>query len=85
MKDILVRESDWIDDNVDGWLNTSTPDIVTLMIGTNDTRIKDISQMSRELSGLIDNITQHLPDTQLLVPQYHPLIQVSLRHEFERQ
>lgn len=67
------KRIDWIDDNVDGWLNTSTPDIVTLMIGTNDTRIKDISQMSRELSGLIDNITQQLPDTQLLVASIPPI------------
>jgi len=41
----------------------------------NDTRGKDISQMSHiELNmALVDSITQHLPDTQLL--QCHPLIQ----------
>lgn len=65
---------DWIDDNVNGWLNTYTPDIVTLMIGTSDTRRSDsLSQMSRELSGLIDKITRQLPDTQLLVASIPPI------------
>lgn len=67
------KKIDWIDDNVDGWLKTSTPDIVTLMIGTNDTRTKDISEMSSELSGLIDKITRQLPDAQLLVASIPPI------------
>ena len=67
------KRIDWINDNISGWLNTSTPDIVTLMIGTNDTRIRNISQMSSELSGLIDKITQQLPDTQLLVASIPPI------------
>ncbi len=65
----------WIRDRVNGWLNTSTPDIVTLMIGTNDTRKDSISQVSSQLIGLIDKITQQLPDAQLLVasiPPIHP-------------
>ena len=64
---------DWINDNVSGWLNTFTPDIITLMIGTNDTRTRNISQMTSELSGLIDKITQQLPDTQLLVASIPPI------------
>ncbi len=67
---------DWIDNRVNGWLNTSTPDIVLLMIGTNDTnpgRGKSISQISNELSNLIDKITQQLPDTQLLVASIPPI------------
>jgi len=66
----------WIDNRVNGWLNTSTPDIVLLMIGTNDTnprRGKSISQISSELSNLIDKITQQLPDTQLLVTSIPPI------------
>lgn len=65
---------DWIADRVNGWLNTSTPDIVLLMIGTNDTRTSDsISQMSSELSCLIDKITQQLPDAQLLLSSIPPI------------
>lgn len=67
---------DWIDDRVNGWLKTSTPDIVLLMIGTNDanpSRGKSVSQMSSELSGLIDKITAQLPDTQLLVASIPPI------------
>lgn len=67
---------DWIDDHVNGWLKTSKPDIVLLMIGTNDTnpqRGKSVSQMSSELSDLIDKITQQLPDAQVLVASIPPI------------
>ena len=64
---------DGIEDNVDDWLKTSMPDIVTLMIGTNDTHKDSISQMSRELSGLIDKVTQQLPDAQLLAASIPPI------------
>lgn len=66
----------WIDDRVNGWLKTSKPDIVLLMIGTNDTnptKGKSVNQMSKELSGLIDKITQQSPDTQLLVASIPPI------------
>ncbi len=68
---------DWIDDRVNGWLKTSQPDIVLLMIGTNDANPslgKSVSQMSSELSGLIDKITAQ-PDTQLLVGSIPPIRQ----------
>lgn len=65
---------DWIDNNVDGWLNTYMPDIVTLMIGTNDAgRGDSISQMSSELSDLIDKINWQLPDAQVLVASIPPI------------
>ncbi len=65
---------DWLDSRVNGWLNTSTPDIVTLMIGTNDAgRINSVGEMSSELSSLIDKITQQLPDLQLLVASIPPI------------
>ena len=65
---------DGIDDRVDEWLNTSDPDIVLLMIGTNDTLgSNSISQMSSELDDLIDEITEHLPDAQLLVASIPPI------------
>jgi len=56
------------------WLNIYTPDIVTLIIGTNDTgRGYSIRKMSSDLSGLIDKITQQLPDAQLLVASIPPI------------
>jgi len=49
-------------------------DIVTLIIGTNDTgRGYSIRKMSSDLSGLIDKITQQLPDAQLLVASIPPI------------
>jgi len=67
------------------WLNIYTPDIVTLIIGTNDTGRGYSIKMSSDLSGLIDKITQQLPDAQLLA-SIRRLIQMdSLRHGFKRR
>lgn len=56
-------------------LNTFQPDIVLLMIGTNDTRKHSVRTMITELSTLIDQITAHSPNVQILVasiPPIHP-------------
>ncbi|MEO0686179.1 MAG: carbohydrate-binding protein, partial [Cyanobacteria bacterium J06649_11] len=46
-----------IDSAVDGWLNDAQPDVVLLMIGTNDIlRDDNISQAPSRLNQLIDNI-----------------------------
>lgn len=61
--------------SVNGWLNTYQPDIVLLMIGTNDTRKNSLKTMIYEFSDLIDQITVQSPDTRLLVasiPPIHP-------------
>ncbi len=71
--------------SVNEWLNTFQPDLVLLMIGTNDTRKSSIRTMIDELSALIDQITAHSPDTRLLVasiPPIHPVarpVLISLR------
>ncbi len=64
---------DWIDERVSGWLNTYTPDIVLLMIGTNDAGNESVNQMSKELSSLIDRITRYSPDTQVFVASIPPI------------
>lgn len=64
-----------ISDSVDQWLNTSRPDLILLMIGTNDTKKSSLKTMIEELSALIDKITAHSPDAQLFVasiPPIHP-------------
>lgn len=61
--------------SVNGWLNTFEPDIVLLMIGTNDTKKRSLRTMLQEFSALIDQITTQLPKAQLLVasiPPIHP-------------
>lgn len=63
-----------IDSAVDGWLNDAQPDMVLLMIGTNDIlRDDNISQAPSRFNNLIDNITNQLPDTQVLVGSIPPI------------
>jgi lysophospholipase L1-like esterase len=63
-----------IDSAVDGWLNDAQPDMVLLEIGTNDILREDnISQAPSRLNKLIDNITNQLPNTQLLVSSIPPI------------
>lgn len=58
----------------DGLLTTYQPDVVLLMIGTNDILRGDrTSTLETELSQLIDRITEELPDAQLLVSSIAPL------------
>lgn len=55
-----------------GLLNTYRPDVVLLMIGTNDSKVYSLSRMYADLSNLIDQITKQSPDTQLLVSSIAP-------------
>lgn len=71
-----------IADSVNKWLNTFEPDIVLLMIGTNDTNKSSLTTMIDELSALIDQITAYSPDVHLLVasiPPIHPTVKPALR------
>lgn len=59
-----------------GLLNTYKPDLVLLMIGTNDARGtggNSLSGMYTDLSNLIDRITGQSPNTQLLVSSIAPI------------
>lgn len=71
-----------ISDSVNEWLNTSGPDLILLMIGTNDTKKSSLKTMIKEFSALIDKITAHSPDAQLFVasiPPIHPSAMPSIR------
>lgn len=59
--------------SVNEWLYTFQPNIILLMIGTNDTRINSLKTMISELSALIDQITAQSPDAQLLVASIPPI------------
>lgn len=63
----------WIDSNVNTFLSNAKPDVVLLMIGTNDTGSDSVSQMVNELSALIDKITASSPDLKLFVASIPPI------------
>lgn len=57
-----------------GILNTYKPNIITLMIGTNDVLINNsLNEMYADLSNLIDKITSLSPSTQLLISSISPI------------
>jgi len=71
-----------IADSVDEWLAEYQPDIILLMIGTNDTGRYSLKTLLNELSALIDRITAQLPTARLLVasiPPIHPSINHAIR------
>lgn len=64
---------DGLQDMIVGWLNTSSPDIVTLMIGTNDTDIQlDLVNAPMRLGKLLDTIIQTKPNTLIVLAQIVP-------------
>lgn len=68
--------------SVNEWLNAFQPDLILLMIGTNDTRRYSLKTMINEFSALIDQITAQSPDVQLLVasiPPIHPVAIPAIR------
>lgn len=65
---------DQIAASVGGWLNIQQPDIITLMIGTNDVLQEyATSTVSARLSALIDKITDQVPNAELLVASIPPI------------
>lgn len=61
--------------SVDEWLSTAQPDLILLMIGTNDTSRNSLRTIIKDFSNLIDKITACCPHSQLLVasiPPVHP-------------
>ncbi|MBE9190497.1 SGNH hydrolase [Gloeocapsopsis crepidinum LEGE 06123] len=68
--------------SIDDWLNTAQPDLILLMIGTNDTRKSSLRTMIENFSTLIDKITACCPYSQLLVasiPPIHPAAKPAIR------
>lgn len=67
-------EIDMITNSVSGWLNTQQPDVITLLIGSNDViRNLDVSNAPARLSALINRITEVSPNAQLLVASLPPI------------
>ena len=64
----------FISNNIKGWLNAQQPNMVLLMIGTNDTKSNTNPDKADErLSALIDKITNHSPTTHVLVASIAPI------------
>jgi len=64
---------DQVSDRIDGLLNTYQPDIVLLMIGTNDIlQNNNLEDAPNRLSNLIDQITNQSPNTQVIVSSIPP-------------
>jgi len=65
---------DQISAQVQGWLTTSRPDVVLLMIGTNDViQNFDLAHAPARLSALIDKITATVPNANVFVSTITPL------------
>ncbi|MGB3655366.1 MAG: GDSL-type esterase/lipase family protein, partial [Rivularia sp. (in: cyanobacteria)] len=64
----------FISDNITGWLNARQPDMLLLMIGTNDTKSDtNPGRADERLSALIDKITNQSPNAHVLVASIPPL------------
>lgn len=59
-----------ISEQIDGWLSTYTPDVVLLMVGTNDTaRSLDLAIAPRQLSAMITRLRAANPAGHVFVAQ----------------
>jgi lysophospholipase L1-like esterase len=66
--------TDEIAGSVNSWLAASGPNVILLMIGTNDIyQRRPVSEVSNTLSLLIDQITTQSPDTTLIVASIPPM------------
>jgi lysophospholipase L1-like esterase len=64
---------DGLQDEVAGWLKATPPDIVTLMIGTNDIGTNnDLPNAPQRLGVLLDTIVQSTPNALVVVAQIVP-------------
>jgi lysophospholipase L1-like esterase len=62
-----------ISGSINGWLDTYKPEVIALMIGTNDVVFDgDAVNSPARLGNLIDQITTKRPDTKLLVASITP-------------
>lgn len=60
----------YLQEEITGWLNVNQPQVILLMIGTNNIlypNAHDFPGASQQLSELIQSITLNLPETELLV------------------
>ena len=60
-------------EKIQGWLTSTPPDIVTLMIGTNDVDIPyDVDTAPARLGSLLDRIIMYAPNALIVVAQIVP-------------
>ncbi|MBW2428423.1 MAG: hypothetical protein JRF56_05645, partial [Deltaproteobacteria bacterium] len=59
--------------NIDNWLVANPPDMILLMIGTNDLSSGSYQNEHDELNALINQILNRLPDVDLLVASIPPM------------
>lgn len=66
----------FIQGEIDTWLSNSTPQVILMMIGTNDVlypEAHDFTTASARLTGLIQQIVDKSPDTELFIASIPPL------------
>ncbi len=74
------QRTDWIASNVVSWLNTDNPDIVLLMLGTNNTDLAtanltaEPTTSENQLRDLVQTIVNTKPAAQVVVAQISPRI-----------
>jgi Ca2+-binding RTX toxin-like protein len=56
-----------------GFINTYQPDVVLLMLGTNDTNDSTLNEMAADLNALIDQIQIQQPNAYILVSSLPPI------------
>jgi lysophospholipase L1-like esterase len=67
--------------NITTWLNQSKPDVITLMIGTNDTKSRTLTQMIQDLNRLLDRIATLSPQTYVLLGSIPPNLRSATRNQ----
>lgn len=76
------RTMDWLQPRVGGIVRAADPDVVLLMMGSNDTRTDSVSTMLWEMSRLVDAVAAAAPGARILVsslPPIHPGAQPQAR------
>jgi len=64
---------DWTSGQINGFLSSSQPDVVLLMLGTNDSGTDTLDVMKTQLSNLIDQITAYSSSLRILVASIPPI------------
>ncbi len=66
--------------NIDDWITTENPDILLLMIGTNDTDIRDTDDLVSQYNDLIEQIDSHDVE-HVLLASIPPFVRSDTRNE----
>jgi lysophospholipase L1-like esterase len=73
---------DQINDHIKIWLNSHQPDIILLLIGTNDfVQNYQLDTVNNRLDNLINNIYQILPRVTIFIGTIPPIKEPSINHQ----